>query len=239
MIKILMKKIIFIILSFFFISIVSFAEVNVEEVLSNFKSKIETDSSLNVIRGYMKIQFDETKLKPDNSLNRKPTESEKKAIATYINISEQFFRDLGVNEININQKFQGDDWISILYRLRDGEITYLDHKKFQTGYDRKTRETFDKIKTEKVLKLFCIYDSPTELAGIELIVKVNFTNNTIWTSKGSNQRNFVINDNQFQYASGDDSITTISRTSGSFTVTSPTAGVFARGSCGEAKQKKF
>ena len=50
---------------------------------------------------------------------------------------------------------------------------------------------------------------------------------------------FVINDNQFQYASGDDSITTISRTSGSFTVTSPTLSVFARGSCGEAKQKKF
>jgi hypothetical protein len=234
-----MKKLIFIVISFFFISTSSFAEVNIEEVLSNFKTRIETDSRLNPIRGYMKIQFDETKLKPDSLLNRKPTESEKKAIATYINISEQYFRDLGVNEVNINQKFQGDDWVSILYRLKEGEITYLEHKKFQAGYDKKTRETLDKIKTDKVLKLVCIYDSPNELAGSEVIVKVNFTNNTILASKGLNQRDFVINDNQFQYTVADDLVTTISRTSGILTLTTPGLGVFGRGNCSEAKQKKF
>jgi hypothetical protein len=234
-----MKKLIFIFLSFFFISTATYADVNYQEAVSKFKTSIETDSRINPIRGYMHIQFDKTKLKPDNLLNRKPTLSEMNAIAAYIEISKQYLEDIGSREDNIDLKFEGDDWMSILYKLRVGDITYLEHKKFQVGYDKKLEEFRGKVKNQKVLNLVCVFDSPKELAGSEMIVKVNFTNNTIWSSKGLNQKNFVINDNQFQYTAADDLVTTISRSSGVLTVTTPALGVFVTGSCGEAKQKKF
>lgn len=232
-----MKKLIFIILSFFINSTTTFADVNFQEAVSKFKTNIETDSRINPIRGYMRIHFDKTKLKPDNLLNRKPTPSEANAIAVYIEISQRYLADINSGEGKIDQKFEGDDWMSILYKLRAGDITYLEHKKFQVGFDKKTQEFFDKLKNEKVLNLVCVFDSPKELAGSEMIVKVNFTNNTIWSSKGLNQKNFVINDNQFQYTAADDLVTTISRSSGVLTVTTPALGVFVTGSCGEAKQK--
>ncbi len=234
-----MKKILISIMALFFIATNSLAEVNLKEVFNSFEAKIQNDSRLNPIRGYMRMQFDKTKLKPDIFLNRKPTESEKKAIAAYIEICEQYFRDIGYQEVKIDQKFEGDDWVSILYKLKAGEITYLDHKKFQIGYDKKSQESLNKIQNPKTLNLVCVFDAPAELAGSEMIVKVDFTNNIIWASKGASQSNFVINDNQFQYTIADDLVTTISRSSGSFTITTPKLGVFGRGNCSESRQKKF
>jgi hypothetical protein len=234
-----MKKIILIILALFFTSTSVFAEVDYQEAISKFQNKVEADSRINSIRGYIKIQFDKTKLYSDDFLNRKPTEYEKNAIIAYIAICEHYLNDIGSSEKNIDLKFEGDNWISILYKLRDGLITYLDHKKFTAGYERKTQEMMDKFENAKILNLICVYDSPKELAGLEISVRVDFTNNRIWASKGESQKNFVISDNQFQYTMGTDMVTTISRSSGSLIITTPTLGVFARGSCSEAKQKKF
>jgi hypothetical protein len=234
-----MKKVIFVIWTLFFTSTSVFAEVDYEGAISKFKNRLETDSRINPIRRYMKIQFDESELSPDYLLDRKPTEYEKNAIAAYIEISKQYLQDIGSREEDIELKFEGDNWISILYKLKAGVITYLEHKRFTLGYNKKTQEWVEKASNAKILNLICVYDNPKELAGMEISVRVDFTNNKIWASKGTNQRNFYISDNQFQYTAGDGLVTTISRNSGSLTVTTPTLGVFVRGSCSEAKQKKF
>jgi hypothetical protein len=234
-----MKKTIFILLALFFTSSSVFAEVDYQEAISKFKNRLETDSRIDPIRRYIEIQFNETELRPDYALDRKPTDHEKNAIAAYIEICNQYLKDIGSREEDLDLKFEGDNWISILYKLKDGAITYLDHKKFTVGYEKKSKEWIDKVTNAKILNLTCVYDSPQKIAGLEISVKVDFTNNRIWASKGTNQRNFFINDNQFQYTAGDDLVTTISRSSGSLIITTPTLGVFARGSCIEAKSKKF
>lgn len=234
-----MKKIVSVILALFFTSTSVFAEVNYQEAINKFKNRLETDARINPIRGYINIPFDEKKLNPDYLLNRKPKGYEKDAIVAYIEICKQYLQDIGSREEDIDQKFEGDDWISILYKLKDGAITYSEHKKFTVGYDKKTQEMFERAKNSKILNLTCVYDSPREVSGSEIVVNVDFTNNRIWASRGENQRNFVINDNQFQYTAGEDLVTTISRSSGSLIITTPTSRVFVMGSCSEAKTKKF
>jgi hypothetical protein len=234
-----MKKTIFILLALFFASSPVFAEVDYQEAISKFKNRLETDSRIDPIRRYMKIQFDETELSPDYELDRKPTDYEKNAIAAYLEICKQYLKDIGSREDAIDLKFEGDNWVSILYKLKDCVITYLEHKKFTAGYSKKSQELADKLKNAKILNLTCVYDSPKELAGLEISVRVDFTNNRIWASKGENQKNFVISDSQFQYTMGADMLTTISRSSGNMIITTPTLGVFARGSCSEVRQRKF
>ena len=208
-------------------------------ILKKFQNRIETDSRLNPIRGYIYIQFDETKLKPDNLLNRKPSVSEIQAIDTYIMAIKEYFKDLDSSIYEIKGQIDGDDWVSILFKLKSGNITYLEHKKFTSKWKELSERDYQKLVNPKVLKLTCVTNSPSDVAGKEIVVKVDFTNNRIVASTGENQRNFIINEYQFQYTVSPNIVVSISRSTGGFTAEAPGTGILASGRCFEAKAKKF
>lgn len=86
------------------------------------------------------------------------------------------------------------------------------------------------------IKLTCVFDSPNQLMGTEILIEIDLKNNHIFVN-GNDAKDPLINDNQFIYKWKLGTVS-ISRSTGKLIITYPD-GVLGRGSCDQTKQRKF